>query len=234
MSKEARNKAALGLALAVTLLSAPTRESHAAVALAASGRVSARNAANVTTMLNVPASTNAVLLVGVSVPAAATGLQITWDGVPLTRLSSTSAAPASCRVEIWYLPDPVSGNRRLNVTLGALSAFSVGAAVFSGVDRTSAPAVVPNLGSSTLISITAAATPIAGLFGAACASGNDNRGGAAAAGQTVLWDATEPNVVGLGAYRLLSPWQISWTLQTATSWASAGVVLNEAGGQPAP
>jgi hypothetical protein len=233
---KATNRTAIGFAVVAAFIScvAPS-QGRAAIVFGGSGRESARNTGSVSANLTVPVAPNTILLAGLALPSAATVVSVTWSGTPLTRLSTLgTGVPNSCRIEMWFLMDPKPGRNGVTVTLDGAYPWGVGAAAYSNVDLTRPPALVQRNGTDTAISVTPNPSQIGALFGSACASGSSNRGASAASGQTMLWDFTETNLVGLGGHRLASPWQLSWTLQTAAPWAVTGVLLTEPGAPPPP
>jgi MYXO-CTERM domain-containing protein len=226
-------------AMAVLTLAVAAGEARAAVALSAYAQESAHNAAQFTvTTLSVTGAADRLLVVAVATGDPAVGAtSVTWGGTALIRATTfaSSSGRDACRAELWTLVAPAGGNQPLDVRVSATTAFGVGAVVYTGVDQTTPMgALVASQGADSDVSVGGA---MAGdpFFAAACLGGawNGPNGSAPAAtspvpGQDVLWDFTEPGVVGLGMDRLGGPAAIRWTVAangSSYTWAAAGFVV---------
>jgi hypothetical protein len=227
LREEVKQRISAGLLLATVVgaIAGWPRPGWGAVALVGNGRLSARNVATLSTSFTIANAPDTVLVAAIDLPEVVTVQQLSWNGTPLVRLSGQSAGPGTCKVETWLLRAPTPGNHDFVVTLDRNSAFAIGAAAFSGVDRARGPVPAVASGVGTQIAVTAPEGPFAGVFASACASGRDNRGAAPAAGQIVVLNSAEPDLVSVAGYRLTQPWNVSWTLQAAAPWAAASVLL---------
>jgi uncharacterized repeat protein (TIGR01451 family) len=134
--------------LAAFCLFAATVVSHAAVAVDSTTNTNARLTGVGVRTLNFTHTTavtaNRLLIVGVSMNiqnATATNVTgITYNGTALTRLGVHNDAAPTRRVELWYLLNPLSGNRAIVVSVFVPLAVQVGvvagATTFTGVDQT--------------------------------------------------------------------------------------------------
>jgi hypothetical protein len=188
----------------------------------------------------VDAGPGRLLVVGLATGGAApVAASVTWAGTALTHITTSlgTSGRDGCRAEVWILMAPTPGNQPLEVTLSTKGAFGVGAAVYTGVDPTT-PTGPPLSAQGADSPVTLASAGGSGpLFAAACLGGSWAGGSGAPVamsgdpGQDVLWDFTEPGVVGLGMDHLGAPDALRWNITSGGSaygWAAAGFILQAA------
>ena len=121
-----------------------------------------------TNLLTVGSGSNRALVVMTSTgDPTVTGLTITWNGVPLTLVSSTTVVDAtnSAYMNIFALVNPAAGNFALAGSWTvATTPFVIGAVSYTGVDQTSVAAAFPH-GNTASGSSATATIPITSAVG---------------------------------------------------------------------
>jgi hypothetical protein len=204
-----------------------------AIARTADGSTNATNQSNANWNINIPAGTNRVLVVGVSIRnnASQTVSQVRYDGIALTRVGFLNNG-TTARVEIWRLINPPTGNRQVDVIMSAAADFVGGAIALSGVDQTT-PVEASNFvsGNSATASVTVA-TSSSGAWVVDTLAAPSNNSVAVGANQTRRWRGG-PGTSTRGAGSTEVPATIgnvvmSWTI-TSQNWAMGAVALRPAG-----
>jgi hypothetical protein len=204
-----------------------------AIAHTADSSRNATNQGNANWNLNIPASTNRLLVVGVSIRnnASQTVSQVRYDGIALTRVGFLNNG-TSARVEIWRLINPPTGNRQVDVIMSAAASFVGGAISFSGVDQTT-PIEASNFasGNSATASVTVTTLRSGAWVVDTLATANANSV-AVGANQTRRWRGG-PGTSTRGAGSTETPAAIgnvdmSWAI-TSQNWAMGAVALRPAG-----
>ena|SRR6185295_14053748 len=114
-----------------------------------------------TSLLTVGAGANRALVVTTIESAnVSASLTVTWNGVPLTLVSSTSVDDGtnSAFMRIWALINPAAGNFTLAGSWTGSASFVVGAVSYTGVDQTSVAVAFPHGATASGTSATAGVT----------------------------------------------------------------------------
>lgn len=128
-----------------------------------------------TSLLTVGSGSNRALGVSVELDIAASGFSITWNGTPLTLVSSTSVSDAtnSSVMAIYGLINPASGNFALAGSWTGASNIVIEAISYTGVDQTSVAVAFPhgntasgNSGTATVVITSSTGNAVIATFAA--------------------------------------------------------------------
>jgi MYXO-CTERM domain-containing protein len=228
---------ARAVALALLLASAPF--ARAAVVLDSFRQGSASNTNDLdTTVLTVGNTSNRLVLVAVSLANPAVSvLSVTWRGLSAQRVYSqaTGQLGKGCRTEVWQLVDPPPGAATTDVRLSAATALGVGLAVYSGVDAQHPVGARAMISGTTSPIVVSQAVPSGQpAVAVVCLGGTwtgelDAPAAVASPADTVLWDLSEPGLVGLASQRVAgnnNTATVRWDLGGGSAFVWQGMMFS--------
>ena len=240
-SVAASGRTSIGLGVVGLLLSLATALSaQVAVDATTSGSATMNGtAATLTVAHTTTATTNRVMIVGVSInitnnnAGQVTGM--TWAGTPLALLGAHNDAGGTRRVEMWWLLAPASGANNLVVTVntgGANLGVVAGVTTFTGVDQTvPLGTFISADGATGAFSQIDVPSVVNGMVLDTLATGG-NQTITPTAPQAAQWNATSgnntnPGVRGVGSNRAGAPSvPMSQSFNGTSNWSYAGISLN--------
>ena len=234
--------AAVVVALALYLAPGPAR---AAALLDAAFQGSTSSGPDLNnTPFTVGNGSDRLMIISVSTAGDVPVASASFRGVPATRVftqTSVAAGPL-CRTEIWRIVGPPSGTGFVAVSLTGMTSFGLGVVSYSGVDQSNPVTVYSTAaGMASPVRVVVTAPDSRPALGVACLGGiwamltgpDATTGG----GQSVLWDFTERNVVGLGGHlAVMGGGAMTWDIafRGSFAWVATGLSINPSGLPPSP